>query len=377
MIKFEILKTSKHSAARLGILRTPHGEVETPCLVPVATQAVVKTLTSDEVRATGSQILIANTYHLHLRPGEAVVKKAGGLHKFMNWPGPLMTDSGGFQVFSLGFGADWSVSKISKSKTEVVVGKAQPSRLKITNDGVEFSSHLDGQVLFIGPRESIRIQEKLGADIIFAFDECPPPAADYKYLVKSVERTHRWAKICLAVKRSPQALFGIVQGGRYRDLRKASAGYLAALDFAGFGIGGEFGNSPTSMKKMLDWVIKELPADKPRHLLGIGYPADIVPIIKAGIDTFDCSVPTHYGRHGIAFTDQGRVNLRAGGQLKSQRHLSRACACFVCREYTIGYLSHLVRAKEITGLKLLTFHNLCYFNDLVTKARLAIKRGKL
>ncbi|MBI5734092.1 MAG: tRNA guanosine(34) transglycosylase Tgt [Candidatus Kerfeldbacteria bacterium] len=377
MIKFKILKTSRHSAARLGVLQTPHGLVETPCLVPVATQATVKTLTGDEVLATGSRLLIANTYHLHLRPGEAVVKKAGGLHKFMNWPGGLMTDSGGFQVFSLGFGLDLGVSKIAQNKKPLVIGKRQPSRLKITPEGVEFRSHLDGRKLFIGPRESIRIQEKLGADIIFAFDECPPPSVDYKYIKESVARTHRWAKICLTSLRSTQALFGIVQGGRYQDLRTASARYLAALDFAGFGIGGEFGYGKAAMKRMLQLVNKALPPAKPRHLLGIGHVEDLWPIIKSGVDTFDCSVPTHYARHGLAFTSQGRINLRSAANLKSGRPLDKNCRCYVCQSYTLSYLNHLIRAQEITGLKLLTFHNLFYFNSLVARARLAIKQGRL
>lgn len=377
MIQFKILKKSKRSAARLGLLQTPHGLVETPCLVPVATQATVKTLTSDEVLATGSQLLIANTYHLHLRPGEAVVKKAGGLHRFMNWPGSLMTDSGGFQVFSLGFGLDLGVSKIAQSKKPLIIGRRQPSRLKITPQGVEFRSHLDGRQLFIGPRESIGIQERLGADIIFAFDECPPPSADYKYIKESVARTHRWAKSCLTVLRTQQALFGIVQGGRYKDLRVSSARYLAALDFAGFGIGGEFGYGKTAMKRMLQLVNQELPPAKPRHLLGIGHTEDLWPIIKSGVDTFDCSVPTHYARHGVAFTSRGRINLRSAANLRLNRSLDKNCRCYVCQSYTMSYLNHLIRAQEITGLKLLTFHNLFYFNSLVARARLAIKQGKL
>ncbi len=290
MIEFKVLKKAKNSQARLGILKTEHGLVETPALVPVATQAVIKTLDSQEVKETKSQILICNTYHLHLRPGEDIIAKAGGLHQFMNWSRPLMTDSGGFQVFSLGFGRDYGTGKIlkkftlhlSKKDTGLIGYGQQPKLLKITDRGVFFRSSLDGKKLFLGPRESIKIQEKLGADIIFAFDECTSPIADYKYTKKSLEKTHKWAKICLDAKKTKQALFGIVQGGRYKDLRIESAKFIGSLAFDGFGIGGEFGSNKRKMLQMLGWAIKELPKDKPRHLLGIGYLEDIPQIIKAG-----------------------------------------------------------------------------------------------
>ncbi|RJQ14370.1 tRNA-guanine transglycosylase, partial [Candidatus Parcubacteria bacterium] len=281
MIEFKILKNSKKSKARLGVLKTLHGEIETPSLVPVATQAVVKTLSSDEVLESKTQILISNTYHLHLKPGEKIIKSAGGLHEFMNWRKPLMTDSGGFQVFSLGFGRDFGMGKILKEKSEVEIKKGQqPKLLRISDDGVTFTSFLDGSRLFIGPRESIKIQEDLGADIIFAFDECTSPAADFEYTRRSLRRTHRWAKICLDVHKTDQALYGIVQGGKFKELRKESARFIGGLPFDGFGIGGEFGDNKKIMSRMLSWVNNELPKKKPRHLLGIGYLEDIPKVIK-------------------------------------------------------------------------------------------------
>jgi len=384
MLEFKILKKSKVSKARLGLIKTSQGIVETPCLVPVATQAVVKTLTSEEVEETRSQILIANTFHLHLKPGEEIVKAGGGLHKFMNWPKPLMTDSGGFQVFSLGFGRDFGTGKILKEKPDFLIKKGQqPKLLKINSDGVYFSSPIDGQKIFLGPRESMKIQESLGADIIFAFDECTSPMANYEYTKKSLIKTHNWAKICLKYKKSlpagrqaSQALFGIVQGGKFRDLRKESAKFIGSLPFDGFGIGGEFGDNKKIMVEMIDWVIKELPEEKPRHLLGIGRLEDIVKIIKAGIDTFDCIVPTRFARHGIAFTSEGKLDMSKTKYLKDNYPLDKNCSCFVCQNYRRNYINHLFRANEITALKLLTFHNLYFFNNEIAKIREKIKKGK-
>ena len=378
MLEFKILNKSTRSLARLGALKTSHGEVETPSLVPVATQAAVKTLTSEEVLLTKSQILIANTYHLHLKPGEKIVKAGGGLHRFMNWQKPLMTDSGGFQVFSLGFGADFGMSKILKfSAKEKIKLDTRPRFVKIVPEGVYFRSPLDGKELFLGPKESIKIQEDLGADIIFAFDECPPPLADYQYLKKSLALTHRWAKICLKSKKTKQALFGIVQGGKYKDLRIESAKFIGSLPFDGFGIGGEFGYDKKTMAKMLNWINKELPENKPRHLLGIGYLEDVENIVRSGVDLFDCTVPTHYGRRGIAFTSAGELNLGKSIFLKDKKLLDKNCDCSVCRNYRRNYISHLFRAKEITAMKMLTFHNLYFFNSFVEKIRNKIKDGRL
>ncbi|OHA76810.1 MAG: hypothetical protein A3H01_00850 [Candidatus Wildermuthbacteria bacterium RIFCSPLOWO2_12_FULL_40_9] len=388
-MEFKIIKKSKRSRARLGLLKTQNGVVETPCFVPVATQAVVKTLTSEEAEQAKCQILIANTFHLHLKPGENIVKKSGGLHKFMNWQRPLMTDSGGFQVFSLGFGKDLGTGKILNAHNaniklidadESIRSGNQPKEVKITKDGVYFNSPVDGRKLFLGPKESIKIQEDLGADIIFSFDECPPPSADYKYVKGSLLKTHEWAKICLKVKKSRQTLFGIVQGGRYKDLRMESAKFIASLDFDGFGIGGEFGSDKKQMVAMLHQTVKELPDEKPRHLLGIGYLKDMESVIKQGIDSFDCTIPTHYARRGMAFINLKnpvKIDLSKKSFLNNKNPLDKNCGCFVCQEYKINYITHLFRAKEITALKLLTFHNLYFFNTFVEKIREKIKKGKL
>lgn len=383
VIEFKILKKSKKSRARLGILKTPHGVVETPSLVPVATQAVIKTLTSEEVEQTKTQILIANTFHLHLKPGESIIKSAGGLHQFMNWKKPLMTDSAGYQIFSLGFGKDFGTGKILKgsknNEVKIKLGQ-QPKLLKITNDGVYFNSPLDGKKIFLGPKESIKIQEALGADIIFAFDECTSPLATYEYTKRALHRTHKWAEKCLKTKNSKlktQSLFGIVQGGKFKDLRIESARFIGSLPFDGFGIGGEFGNDKKLMLKMLDWTIKELSETKPRHLLGIGYLEDIENIIKSGVDLFDCTVPTHYARRGIAFTSLGKLDMAKNTFLKEKNPLDKKCQCFVCQNYRRNYISHLFRANEITAMKLLTFHNLYFFNTFVERIREKIKKGKI
>ncbi|RJQ25968.1 tRNA guanosine(34) transglycosylase Tgt [Candidatus Parcubacteria bacterium] len=378
MIEFKVIKKSNKSRARIGILKTTFGEIETPSLVTVATQGVVKTLDSREVKETKTQVLISNTFHLHLRPGEDVVKKNGGLHKFMNWDGPLMTDSGGFQVFSLGFGKDFGIGKILKEKpqTEIKIQK-QPKMVKIMEDGVSFRSPIDGKLLFLGPKESIKIQEKLGADIIFAFDECPPPNASYDYMRESVARTHRWAKASLDSKKTKQALYGIVQGGEFKDLRIESANFLSALPFDGFGIGGEFGYEKEKMSNMLGWVTDKLPENKPRHLLGVGYLEDIPTIVTGGMDTFDCTVPTHFARHGVAFTSEGRIDMGKSKFLNDLEPLDKNCKCMVCQYYKRSYIAHLFKAREITALKFLSFHNLFYFNTVVEQTREDIKRGKI
>ncbi|MBI4992017.1 MAG: tRNA guanosine(34) transglycosylase Tgt [Candidatus Harrisonbacteria bacterium] len=381
-MKFKILKKSNKSRARLGLLETPHGVVETPSLVPVATQAVVKTLTSEEVLQTKTQILISNTFHLHLKPGEKIVESAGGIHKFMNWLKSLMTDSGGFQVFSLGFGHDLQVGKVLKyfpgqERREILDKSAQPKQVKITNDGVHFRSPLDGKELFIGPKESMKIQQALGADIIFAFDECTSPLSTYEYVKESLKKTHAWAKICTKEVKSGQALFGIIQGSRFKDLRHESSTLINSLGFPGYGIGGDLGTSKEDMKKILEWTIPYLDENKPRHLLGIGYLEDMENIIKNGIDTFDCTVPTHYGRRGIAFTSEGKLDLRKTKFLKDKSPLDKKCKCKVCQTYTRQYICHLLKANEITPLSLLTFHNIYFFNTFVEKIREKIKQGKL
>lgn len=378
MVQFNIVKKSSKSRARAGVIKTPHGEIETPTLVGVATQATMKALTWDLVTQTGTQVLIENTFHLHLKPGEQIVKKAGGLHKFSNWDKPIMTDSGGFQVFSLGFGEDHGVGKILKEKSNLKITEGQqPQKIKITEDGVFFRSPIDGKKVFIGPRESIKIQEALGADIINAFDECTSPVADYEYTKKSMEMTHRWAKICIDTKKSNQAMYGIVQGGKFKDLRVESAKTIGKMDFNGFGIGGEFGDDKKTLTDMLSWVIPNLPEEKPRHLLGIGHPEDFIPIIQEGVDTFDCIAPTHYARHGIVFTSTGRLNMRKAEMLKDNNPLDKKCECFVCQEYKRSYIAHLLKAREITPLTLMSFHNLFFFQTTIRKLREDVLNGKI
>jgi queuine tRNA-ribosyltransferase/7-cyano-7-deazaguanine tRNA-ribosyltransferase len=377
MLDFKILKKSKKSRARLGVLKTPHGEIQTPTLVAVGTQAGVKTLDSADLAKTKTQIIISNTFHLHLKPGEKIVKSHGGLHKFANLNLPIMTDSGGYQVFSLGFGRDFGIGKIAAKQSSEIKRGNQPKLLKIKENGVLFRSPIDGREVFIGPKESIKIQEALGADIIFAFDECPPPNADYGYMKKSLETTHAWALECLKYKKSKQALYGIVQGGRFRDLREQSAKTVAAMPFDGFGIGGEFGADKIEMKHMLGWVTDNLPEEKPRHLLGIGAPEDLKSIIQSGVDTFDCTIPTHFARHSVAFTSGGKLDLKKSIYLKDKKPLDSKCACGTCASYSRGYISHLLRAREISPLRLLTIHNLFYFNTLVEQLRASLKLGKL
>lgn len=381
MAFFTVYAKSKRSKARIGYLKTKHGVVETPAFVPVATLGSVKALTSDDITATKSQILIANTYHLHVTCGEKVVSHAGGIQKFMNWNGPLMTDSGGFQVFSLGFGRDFNVGKVLKffpgKDTEYIHSHAMPQNIKITEDGVFFKSPIDGTSLFIGPKESMKIQEQIGADIIFAFDECTAPLSKREYILEALDRTHRWAKLCVKAKKSDQFLFGIVQGSRFEDLRQQSAAYIQSLDFPGYGIGGDLGSTKDMMVQIIRWVVPHLEENKPRHLLGIGHIEDMELIIREGIDLFDCTTPTHYARRGTLFTSQGRINLRRKLFLKDKNPVDRKCDCIVCRKYSRSYLSHLIRAKEITALSLLSYHNVYFFNNYVESLRRKIKDGKL
>ncbi len=381
MIEFKVTKKSKKSWARLGLLKTPHGVVETPALVPVATKAVIKTLTLEEVRATNTQLTISNTFHLHLKPGDKIVKKAGGINEFMKADWPTMTDSGGFQVFSLGFGQDMQVGKLIKyfpgKSNEVVEIGSKSKSVKITEEGVHFRSPFDGSKLFIGPKESIKFQENIGADIIYAFDECTPPLSTIEYAAKSLELTHRWAKICVDSKKTDQALYGIVQGSRYQPLREKASKYIDSLDFAGYGIGGDLGESRDSMDDILSWVIPNLQEGRPRHMLGIGYLEDMEIIIKRGIDTFDCTIPTHLARRGIAFTSKGKLDLRKTKFLTDKNPLDKNCKCNTCQVYKRNYISHLFRGDEITAMRLVTFHNLFYFNKVVADIRQKIKDGKI
>lgn len=379
MFTFKILKKSKKSRARLGVISTPHGDIETPSFVPVATRATIRTLDTPEIEAVGSQVLICNTFHLHIAPGEKLVKKYGGIHGFMGWNKPLMTDSGGFQVYSLGFGRDHGIGKVLKDDQEKILKEgSQPNAVKITDKGVSFRSPIDGAQLYLDPKISIKIQEALGADIMFAFDECPSPLADEAYMQKSLEKTHRWAQECLDAKTSKkQALYGIVQGGAFSHMRVESAKILGAMDFDGYGFGGEFGYDKKSLKKVVSEVSDALPYAKPRHVLGIGHPEDFDIIAQSGGDTFDCIAPTHYARRGVVFTSKGRLDLRKPRFMKEDKPLDAACKCDVCTNYSRAYISHLLRAHELSGMKLATIHNLFYFNKLASDVRKKIKNGDL
>lgn len=379
---FKILKKSKKSRARVGVISTPHGDIETPSFVPVATRATIRTLSTDEVEDTGAQVLIANTFHLHLTPGEKLVKKAGGIHGYMNWDKPLMTDSGGFQVFSLGFGKDHGVGKVLKDDREKsILEGSQPHAVKISDEGVSFRSPIDGTALFLNPKVSVGIQEQLGADIIFAFDECPSPLATPEYLRVSLDRTHRWAAESLKARKNEkkQAMYGIVQGGNFEDMRLESAGIIGGMDgFEGFGFGGEFGYDKKTLGRGIAKVSDALPAHKPRHILGIGHPEDFPVVMASGGDTFDCIAPTHYARRGVIFTSKGRLDIRKPRFVKDiDKPLDPACKCDVCKTYSRGYISTLLRSHEITGMKLATFHNLFYFNALAATLRKRIKNGDL
>ncbi len=374
MIK--ILKKDKKSKARLGLVKTPHGNIHTPALFPVAIKATVKSLTPEDVKDIGFEAILANTYHLYLQPGSKLIKKMGGLHKFMNWPGPISTDSGGFQVFSLGAALGTSIGKLFKGEEGLTSKSSRANKLsKVDEDGVTFTSHIDGSKHRFTPEASIKIQENLGADIIFAFDECTSPLDDYDYTKKSMERTHRWAKRCLkAKKRKDQALFGIVQGGLFEDLRKESAKFIGSLPFDGFGIGGSFGKQ--EMKNALNWIIPHLPDSKPRHLLGIGYLDDIKSSVKCGIDLFDCVYPTRIARHGTLLTGKGEINILNAKYKDDKKPIMNNCQCYTCRNYTRSYIHHLFKAKEMLAARLATYHNLWFMARFMEGIREKIKEDK-
>lgn len=351
-LQFELLKKEAKTGARLGKI-TYHGqEYETPMFMPVGTQATVKTLSPEEVKDTKAGIILANTYHLWLRPGDEIVKKAGGLHKFMNYDGPILTDSGGFQVFSL----------------------AKPK--DITEEGVHFKNQYNGDKLFLTPEKSIKIQENLGSDIVMSFDECPPASASYDYLKQSVERTLRWAKRGKDVfKGENQLLFGIVQGGAYEDLRKMSAESLVAMNFDGYSIGGVANDheSKEDMYKAFHYSTKYLPEDKLRYAMGIGEPIDLVEGVIRGVDLFDCVTPTRLARHGHAFTKYGKINLKNAKYKEDFTPISEECDCYACKHYTKAYIKHLINADETFGARLLSIHNIRYLVSLMEEIRQAIK----
>ena len=354
-ITFTVEKTAPDSRARLGKLLTPHGLIETPVFMPVGTQATVKTMTRHELEEAGASIILSNTYHLYLRPGSDLIGEAGGLHKFMNWPNPILTDSGGFQVFSL--------SKIRK----------------ITEEGVEFRSHLDGAKHFISPEKAMDIQMELGADIIMAFDECPPYPAEYEYVKQSKDLTYRWAQRCLDYhKRSDQALFGIVQGGMYKDLRKASAKELGDLNFPGYGIGGlSVGEPKDIMYEVLDDLIPEMPSHKPRYLMGVGSPDCLIEGVMRGVDMFDCVLPTRIARHGTVMTRSGNFTIRNKPFARDFLPIEEGCTCYTCQNYSRAYIRHLIKAKEVLGMRLTSIHNIAFLLRLMEDVRQAIREDRL
>lgn len=366
-------------AARVGRIRTPHGDVDTPAFFPVGTQATVKTLTPDDLLAIGAPGILANTYHLFLRPGADLIAQLGGLHAFMGWPRTIMTDSGGYQAFSLGLALEHGVGKIARMFPGSAEAPARPARkrlARIDETGVEFSSHLDGSRQLLTPEISIEVQQRLGADLILAFDECTSPLSDYDYTREAMERTHRWAIRCLGSWTSMgQGLYGIVQGGAYPDLRDQSARFIGGLPFFGLAIGGSLGRSKTDMHDVLDWTIPLLPAERPRHLLGIGEPTDLFECVERGIDTFDCVAPTRLARHGGLYTTSGRLNIRKAAYREDVGPIEEGCTCHTCQTFSRAYLRHLFVADEILGYRLATLHNLHFILTLMNRIRQSILDG--
>lgn len=376
---FRIEKQVTGGAARAGVLSLTHGDVQTPVFMPVGTQATVKGLTPVELEALGAQILLGNTYHLYLRPGPALVERLGGLHSLMAWPRPLLTDSGGFQVFSLGFGREHGVGKIASifPGETAQAPRSAPSvharLVRIDDDGVTFTSHIDGSTHRLTPEVSITVQEQLGADVILAFDECTSPLAGYEYTREALARTHRWAERSVAARRdTPQALFGIVQGGEYRDLREASARAIGALPFDGVAIGGSLGKSKADMHAVLDWTVPLLPSRWPRHLLGIGDPEDLLAGVARGIDMFDCVSPTRLGRHGVLFVPTGRLHIDNAAYRDDPGPVQADCSCYACQHFSRAYLRHLFQANEMLGPRLATIHNLSFLISLMREIRESI-----
>ena len=354
-VTYELLHVCRQSGARLGVLHTPHGDIPTPIYMPVGTSACVKAMTPREMEEIGTKILLSNTYHLHIRPGEDLIREAGGLHRFMGWNGPILTDSGGFQVFSLA------------------------GIRKIREEGVMFRSHLDGSKQFIGPEESMDIQQALGSDIAMAFDVCTAYPCDRETAKENMERTHRWAERCRTHHtREDQALFGIVQGAFFKDLRVESAKALAAMDFPGYGIGGlSVGEPKPMMYEMLDEIRPYMPEDKPRYLMGVGTPDCFIEAVIRGVDMFDCVLATRIARNGSVFTSNGRLVVKNGKYARDFTPMDEACDCYACRNFTRAYIRHLFNAKEITGGRLASIHNLRFLIHMMEEIREAIANDRL
>ncbi len=353
---YEPIKTCKQSGARLGIVHTPHGNFETPAFMPVGTQATVKGLSPEEIKETGAGIILSNTYHLWMRPGSDIIKDAGGLHKFMNWDRAILTDSGGFQVFSL-------------------------SDLRnITEEGVKFKSHIDGSKHLLTPEKAMEVQNDLGSDIIMAFDECTPYPADEAYAKRSLERTTRWLERCIkAHKRTDvQALFGIIQGSTYADLRKQSTREITSFDLPGYAIGGlSVGESAQLMNEMLEETTPLMPADKPRYLMGVGSPDYLIDGVIRGIDMFDCVLPTRIGRNGTVLTSRGKIIVRDAKYARDYNPIDDECNCYVCKNYSRAYIRHLIKAGEMFGLRLASYHNVYYLMHVMEKVREAIRQDRM
>lgn len=356
-VTYELLHTCKQSGARRGVIHTPHGDIQTPIFMPVGTQATVKAMTPEELKEdVQAQIILANTYHLFLRPGHNLVKEAGGLHKFMHWDRSILTDSGGFQVFSLG------------------------ALRKITEEGVEFRSHLDGSKKFLNPEIAMEIEEALGSDIMMAFDECCPYPSTYEYTKKSMERTTRWALRCKEAHKNVenQALFGIIQGGFFKDLREKSAKDLIAMDLPGYAIGGiSVGEPKEEFLDILRYTTPLMPENKPRYLMGVGTPDYLIEAAIAGIDMCDCVLPTRIARHGTAMTTYGKVVVRNASYEKDFTPLDPECDCYTCKNYTRAYIRHLINTKEILGVRLLSIHNLRFLTKLMDRVRIEIENDNL
>ncbi|MGN1331011.1 MAG: tRNA guanosine(34) transglycosylase Tgt [Clostridia bacterium] len=355
-ITYELLHECKQTGARRGVIHTPHGDIQTPVFMPVGTQATVKSMTPEELKEVNAQIILSNTYHLFLRPGHDLVKEAGGLHKFMNWDRPILTDSGGFQVFSLG------------------------QLREISEEGVEFQSHLDGSKKFLSPEKAMEVENALGADIMMAFDECCPYPSTYEYTKKSMERTTRWAKRCKDAhkRQEEQGLFGIIQGGFYKDLREKSAEDLISLDFPGYAIGGiSVGEPKEKFLEVLNYTTPLMPKDKPRYLMGVGTPDYLIEAAIAGIDMCDCVLPTRIARHGTALTSQGKIVVRNATYERDFTKLDPECDCYTCKNYTRAYIRHLVKTNEILGIRLLSIHNIKFLTNLMDKVRIEIENDNL
>ncbi|HEY0965155.1 MAG TPA: tRNA guanosine(34) transglycosylase Tgt [Candidatus Saccharimonadales bacterium] len=383
-LEFDITHRLDGTLARAGVIKTPHGDIQTPAFIVGGTKATVKTLNVEQVKALGGQSILANTYHLMLRPGADIVEQAGGLGKFMNYDGPTFTDSGGFQVFSLGVAYKKGIDAVAHTeKGDATLAKKSADQLvKITAKGAHFRSHLDGQKLLMTPESSMELQHKIGADIHMAFDECPAPLADHDYLIEAVDRTHAWAERCLVrhnelnaqheERGEPlQALFGVVQGARSEELRKKSASFLGERDFDGYGIGGVF--EPGEISSVVRWIDETLPEDKPRHLLGMGaQPADLFLGIEYGIDTFDCVAPTRQARNGSLYTYDGRINIRNQQYMTDFTPIDAECDCYTCQNYTRAYVNHLLRSDEMLGFTLASIHNERFVVSTVDRIRQSI-----